>query len=118
MDFFDKMSKTVSSAAKSAEKKAGQLANTAKIKFALANMQTDLDELYEKLGRCRYEAISGISTDAGEMALIKKIDSLKADMELLKAELSRAKNERVCPVCKKGAASNLSFCPYCGSKLD
>lgn len=118
MDIFDGISKNVRKAAKSATKKTSDAINRGKIRFALANMQSDLDELYEELGRLRYDSISlGAAHGAREAAVIRKIDSLKADMEILKSELKKSSNENVCPECKKAVKPGLSFCPYCGERI-
>lgn len=118
MDIFDDISKNVAKAAKIATQKTGDFINQGKIKFALANLQSDLDELYEELGRLHYDNVSlGVSHGAKEAAIIRKIDSLKADMEILKAEVAKAPKERICPECHKTVKNGLSFCPFCGEKI-
>ena len=118
MDIFDDISKNVAKAAKIASQKTGEFINQGKIKFALANLQSDLDELYEELGRLHYDNVSlGVSHSAKEAAVIRKIDSLKADMEILKAEIAREAKETICPECLKTVKKGLSFCPYCGENI-
>ena len=111
--------KAVTDTATTAGKKASDFANKTKIKCALANMQSDLDELYEKLGRLYYEAISkGAENGTKESAIIAKIDSVKADMEILKAEIGLfPKQGKVCGECGKTVPKNAAFCPYCGKDL-
>ena len=55
---FDDIKKAVGEGASAACKMAGDIANKTKIKFALANLQDDVDELYEKLGKLHYEAVA------------------------------------------------------------
>lgn len=118
MDIFDDITKNVTKAAKIATKKTNDAINRGKIRFALANLQSDLDELYEELGRLRYDSISlGSPHGSREAAVIRKIDSVKADMEILKAELTRGNPDNTCPECKKPVKKGLSFCPYCGENL-
>ena len=104
--------------AESAGKKACEAANKAKIKFALANMQSDLDELFEELGRLYYSSIStGASNGTKESAVITKIDSLKSDMEILKAEVGVfPRKGKICAACGKTIPKNAGFCPYCGEE--
>ena len=111
--------KALSRTASAAGQKAGDLANKTKIRFALANMQAELDELYEKLGKLHYDAISkGTDNGTKESALITKIDSLKSDMEILKAEIGLfPKRSKICPVCGKAVPKNADFCPYCGNEI-
>lgn len=117
MDIINEITETMSKAAECASKKGGELLNRGKIRFALANLQSDLDELYEKLGKMRYEEISTGSVDAEtEEKIISKIDSVMTDMEILKAELMTS-GAAVCPACGKSVKKNTSFCPYCGEKL-
>ena len=118
MDFKD-IKKTVSETASTAGKKASDFANKTKVRFALANMQSDLDELYEKLGKLYYDAIStGAVNGTKESAVITKIDSIKADMEVLKAEIGLfPRRGKICTACGKTIPNNAEFCPYCGEKL-
>ena len=83
-------------------------------------MQSDLDELYEELGRLYYNSLStGTSNGTKESAVITKIDSLKADMEILKAEVGVfPRKGKLCAECGKTIPKNASFCPYCGSEAD
>lgn len=118
MDIFDDITKNVAKAARAATKKTEEVINKGKIKFALANLQSDLDELYEELGRLRYDSVSlGAAHGSKEAAVIRKIDSIKADMEILKAEITRTAKDNVCPECNKPVKKGLSFCPFCGEKL-
>ncbi len=118
MNYFEKAAKTAERYAEKAGKKAGEMTNRAKIKFALANLQDDLDELYAKLGEIRYETLtSGHDNTSREHAAVTKIDGIKADMEILKAELRSTDSTVVCSVCRKKLAKNSEFCPYCGNKL-
>ena len=118
MDIKD-IKKAVTDTAATAGKKASDVVNKTKIKFAHANMQTDLDELYERLGKLYYDAVSkGVDNGTKESALITKIDSLKADMEILKAEVGVfPRAGKVCPECGKSIPKNAEFCPYCGKDV-
>ena len=113
------LKKAVSDAVTAAEKKAADTANRAKVRFALANLQSDLDEQYEKLGKLYYEAIaSGVNNGTKESAVIAKIDSIKTDMEILKSEIGMApKRGKICAACGKAIPKGAAFCPYCGEKM-
>ena len=115
----NEIAKIISDAAATAGKKAEDAANRAKVKFALANLQSDLDELYEKLGKLHYEAVAyGADTGAKESAVINRIDSIKADMEILKAEVGTfPKKSKPCPRCGKAIPNSSSFCPFCGKEM-
>ncbi len=116
---FDDIKKAVGEGASAACKMAGDIANKTKIKFALANLQDDVDELYEKLGKLHYEAVAfGADTGARESAIINKIDSIMADMEILKAEVGTfPKRGKLCPRCGKTVPKSSSFCPFCGKEI-
>ncbi len=118
MNYFENAAKTVGRYAEKAGKKAGEMTNRAKIRFALANLQDDLDELYAKLGEIRYETLTtGHDNASREHAAVTKISAIKADMEILKEELRATDSTAVCPTCKKKLSKNSEFCPYCGNKL-
>lgn len=118
---FDKLSGKLAKAATKAGDFAKETANTAKIKFALANLQGDLDEMYEELGRLHYNAlISGSPMTKKEDAVVEKIAQIKADIDVLKAEIEMGKAtkaENICPECGSKTTKKQSFCPYCGTKL-
>lgn len=121
---FNELKKKVTSAASAAGKKAGEITNKTKIRFALANLQSDLDELYEKLGKMHYETVVlKKGSTASEASLISKINSLRADMNILKAELMRdekpkAVKDRICSECGKPLSDGLDFCPFCGTDIE
>ena len=115
---FDKIGDQITKTAAKAGRFAKETANTAKIKFALANLQGDLDEMYEELGRLHYNAlISGSVMTKKEDAVIEKIAQIKADIDVLKAELEMSKAANICPECGKKTSKGQSFCPYCGTEL-
>ncbi len=115
----ENIKKTVKDTAKEVGKATCDVANKAKIKFALANLQSDLDELYEKLGRLYYESVAkGAINGTKESAIITKIDSIRADMEILKAEVGIfPRRGKICPDCEHTIPKNASFCPYCGKEM-
>lgn len=118
MEFFDKVVRVVGSYAHDAGKKAGEVTNRAKIRFALANLQGELDELFEKLGAIRYDTVkNGHDNASRERAAVAKIDRVKADMEILKAELEASKLDGRCHMCGEKVAKDSEFCPYCGEDL-
>ena len=117
MDFFDEVAKKVSDCAAQTGKKAGEITNRAKIRFALINMQSDLDELYEKLGSIRYDTVeNGAGNESREKACINKIRRLKNDMDILRAELELAHRENVCANCGEKITKNALYCPFCGEE--
>lgn len=112
MNYFEKATEVLGKYAETA----GDITNRAKIKFALANLQDDLDTVYEKLGAIRYDSIkNGRDHSSRETAAVAKIDRIKADMEMLKAELEVSKN--ICPSCGAKTVKGSGFCPSCGEKL-
>ena len=115
----ENIKKVIKESAECASKKVCDVTNKAKIKFALANLQSDVDELYEKLGKLHYEAVAyGADTGAKESAIINRIDSIKADMEILKAEVGTfPKKSKPCPRCGKDIPNSSSFCPFCGKEM-
>ena len=115
----ENIKKVIKDSAKKAGEKACDVANKAKIKFALANLESDVDELYEKLGRLHYETVvHGTDNGAKESALINRIGSINADMEILKSEVGTfPKKGKICERCGKNIPKNSTFCPFCGKEM-
>ena len=121
MEFFDKLGKKASEAYKMTADKTGKIAKETKIKFRIGELKSQINDIYEEIGKKVYEKhvkkeeIS-IENDLEEQCT--KIDVLSDEIESLLKECLELKDKKQCPKCFKEIEKNAKFCPSCGAKQE
>ena len=121
MEFFDKLGKKASEAYKITADKTGKIAKETKLKFKIGELRTQINDIYEEIGKkvyekhVREEEIS-IKKDLEEQCT--KIDVLSDEIEQLLKECLELKDKKQCPKCYKELEKSAKFCPNCGAKQD
>ena len=121
MAFFDKLGKKASEAYKMTADKTGKIAKETKIKFRIGELKSQINDIYEEIGKKVYEKhvkkeeIS-IENDLEEQCT--KIDVLSDEIESLLKECLELKDKKQCPKCFKEIEKNAKFCPSCGAKQE
>lgn len=119
MDFFDKLGKKASEAYKVTADKTGKIAKETKLKFKIGELKTQINDIYEEIGKkvyekhVREEEIS-IKKDLEEQCT--KIDVLSDEIESLLKQCLELKDKRQCKECYKEIEKEDNFCPNCGAK--
>lgn len=123
MSFFDELTEKARSVAVSAEEKAREVADSAKISTAILQERRKLDRYYRAIGQWMIaegpeaipEAIA--ETVAAAKASLENIRQLKDRREAAEKKEAEEAVEigSVCPVC--GKVSTSRFCPDCGTPL-
>lgn len=119
MDFFDKLGKKASEAYKVTADKTGKIAKETKLKFKINELKTQIEDVYEEIGKkvyekhIREEEIS-INTDLEEKCT--KIDVLSDEIDTLLKECMELKDKKQCPQCYKEIDKEYNYCPNCGEK--
>ncbi|MGI6201886.1 MAG: hypothetical protein ACOYID_00610 [Eubacteriales bacterium] len=118
MDFWESFSKTVSEAAEYTAREAGKLTGIAKLKYKISTCKARLNNLFESLGRLKYDELKGnaASETYSYDELVDKIDKVKAELESYENDLAKLKNERLCVSCRAVIGLDMTFCPRCGAK--
>lgn len=119
MQFFDKIGKTASKAAKVTADKTGKIAKETKIKFRIGELKTQINDIYEEIGKKVYEKHIReeemcIKKDLEEQCT--KIDVLSDEIDTLLKECLVLKDKKQCPNCYKKIEKEDKFCPNCGEK--
>ncbi|MBQ8510796.1 MAG: zinc ribbon domain-containing protein [Clostridia bacterium] len=112
--FLNKAAENVNAAAKTAAKKTGEVAESAKLTIALKTEQSKLEGLYNQLGKLYYEK----AEEAQLAAQVLEIDEQKVVIEQLKAEIAENSGKVICPGCGKEISVDVAFCPACGTKQE
>lgn len=119
MDFFDKIGKKASQAAKVTADKTGKIAKETKIKFKIGELKTQINGIYEEIGKKVYEKHTReeevcIKKDLEEQCT--KIDVLSDEIESLLKECLALKDKKQCKNCYKEMEKEDKFCSNCGAK--
>lgn len=119
MEFFDKLGKKASQAYKVTAEKTTKLTKEAKLKMKIAENKSDINDLYEQIGKKVYEKhireeSLDIKKDLEEECT--KIDVLAAEIENDLKECLELNDKKQCPSCEKQIEKDAKFCPECGEK--
>lgn len=86
---------SVGQAANKTIKKAGEIADTASLKFKLTTQRAKLNDRFERLGRLTYKQLKTETSYAEDIAnTIAEIDAIREDIKELKAKIEADKEER------------------------
>ena len=119
MEFFDKLGKKATEAYKVTADKTGKIAKETKMKFKIGELKTQINDLYEEIGKKVYEKHVReedicIKKDLEEQCT--KIDVLSNEVDDLLKQCLELKDKKQCPKCYKEIEKNDKFCPNCGEK--
>ena len=119
MEFFDKLGKKASEAYKVTADKTGKIAKETKLKFRIGELRTQINDIYEEIGKKVYEKHVReedicIKKDLEEQCT--KIDVLSDEIDSLLKECLELKDKKQCQKCYKEIEKNDKFCPNCGEK--
>ena len=119
MEFFDKLGKKATEAYKITADKTGKIAKETKIKFKIGDLKTQVNGLYEEIGKKVYEnhvreEKVDIQNEIEEQCI--KIDVLSDEIDSLLKECIQLKDKKQCHKCYKEINKEDKFCPNCGEK--
>lgn len=119
MEFFDKLGKKASEAYKVTADKTGKIAKETKLKFKIGELKTQINDIYEEIGKKVYEKHVReeklcIKKDLEEQCT--QIDILSNEIDGLLKECLELKDKKQCPNCYKEIEKDVKFCPNCGEK--
>ena len=119
MDFFDKIGKKASETYKGAAEKTGKIAKETKIKMAINENKSKINDLYKEIGKKVYEKHvreEEINIDNKLSEECMKIDVLADEIEDYRKEILDLKDKKQCKKCSTEIEINAKFCPNCGEK--
>lgn len=119
MEFFDKLGKKATEAYKVTADKTGKIAKETKLKFKIGELRTQINDIYEEIGKKVYERHTreeeiSIQKDLEEQCT--KIDVLSDEIDSLLKECLALKDKKQCGNCYKEIEKEDKFCPNCGEK--
>ena len=121
MEFFDKVCKKASEAYKVTADKTGKLAKEAKLRMKIADLKSQINEIYKEIGEIVYQK----HTRDGEYDIEKEIEEKCTKIDVLSDEIEsnlkqclELKDKRQCPNCFAEIEKDVKFCPKCGTKQE
>ncbi len=117
MSFASDFVSNVKSVGNIAGKKATELAEQAKVRFTIVEMEGELDNLYRRLGSQVYLTAKGESDGEDTEAVIREIDVKRAQLAERRGKLNQLRNVRICK-CGAEVPKDATFCSKCGGRMD
>ena len=121
MDFFDKLGKKASEAYKITADKTGKIAKEAKLRMKISEIKTQINEIYEEIGKKVYEnhiREEKVDLNKSLEEECMRIDVLSDEIEDKLKQCLELKDKKQCPNCYKEIDKNMKFCPECGAKQE
>lgn len=121
MEFFDKLGKKASEAYKVTADKTGKIAKEAKIRLKMGELKSQINEMYEEIGKKVYQNHVNKDTINLEKELEEectRIDLLSAEIEAKLKECLELRDKKQCPKCFTEMDKGVKFCPECGEKQE
>lgn len=113
MAFFEQIGKKITDAGQGVARETKNLADIARLNSSISDKEKRIAALYSEIGRAYYERHKNDAA-AEEAASISEINTLFAEIEQNKDEISRIKGVTKCPNCGADVARGSAFCNSCG----
>jgi hypothetical protein len=112
-----KVGDTASSTYNTVADKSGKLIEETKLKISISDKETDIDEIYEEIGKAVYNSYkSGEDVGKEFTKQAKKIDKLNEEINEMNKKILFNKNLRTCESCGEVISVDSKFCTNCGEK--
>lgn len=116
IEFFDKLTASVSKTVKQASDGAKVLADKNRVRKDIASAENELRARYREIGE-RYYAETASNPSPAYAEIFAEIASLQAELADMQKELEMLTGSLTCRSCGKTFATDARFCPYCGEPV-
>lgn len=118
-DFFEDLGKRLGETAETMTNKAGDAIEIQKLKSQVRSLARGNAVDLMELGKTIYDRFkAGEEVEESAKGLCEAIQNREASMENYEKKIARIKGASECGNCGKMVARDMSFCPYCGEKID
>ena len=114
----DKLFSDLKNTAKTAAKKSGDLLEISKLKLAVMETRSRIDDAFQKLGKLVYDSAKNSDVEFDAESVISEIDELFNTLDEKQEQYAALKNEKKCNVCGEMNALKAVFCSNCGEKFE
>ena len=118
-DFFSDLGKSISRVTQKAVGRTGELLETTKINAQISGEQREIEKLYAKIGAIVYRKIVNgtMEVDDDIASIVDDIRAHAGQLASRRKALAGVKRMRVCPACGELIATDVAFCPKCGTPV-
>lgn len=119
MSILDDVLVNMKSAAEVAGQAANRLVDVSRLRMAAAEVRTELDKTYKKLGQAVYASTKS-EADCPELIddYVSAIDELTEQLRSITDAADAVSAKSKCPLCGASARKGDLFCGKCGGKLE
>lgn len=118
-DFFEDLGKRLGETAETMTNKAGDAIEVQKLKNQVRSLARGNAVDLMELGKTIYDRFkAGEEIEESAKGLCEAIRNREASMANYEKKIARIKGASECGNCGKMVARDMSFCPYCGEKID
>jgi len=103
-----------------AGKKTGEVLESAKLRWRLSELQSDIRQIYREVGQFVYEARADADADTTQLKeMFEELDEKTTEVENLRQELKARRGEIPCPnpICAGTVHPDDAYCRKCGVRL-
>ena len=121
MEFFDKLGQKATEAYKATADKTGKLAKEAKLRMKIADLKSQISDIYKEIGKKVYEnhvREEKVDLEKELEEECTKIDVMSAEIESNLKQCLELKDKRKCEKCFAEIDKDVKFCPECGAKQE
>lgn len=106
---FNKMTKDVTNMTQNA-------VEAVKLQSRISRKKDDIESSYREIGKLYF---LNCKQDEKELfaELVKEIADANAEIQNLQDKIHHIKGVQLCQACNKALKRDMSFCPYCGTKI-
>ncbi|MFC5467923.1 zinc ribbon domain-containing protein [Cohnella suwonensis] len=119
MNFFKKLTDTVSKGVATATEKAQQTVEITKLHAQISSKRKEVDKLFASIGESVYEAVAAGNLLTAETEVLRRSEEIaviRAEIAGLQDRIKAIRNEKDCE-CGKLVAEDARFCPSCGREF-
>ena len=103
---------------KAAIKKTSESVNTIKVKYAIKDIENNMNNVYKDLGKMLYnEYEEGAEFEGEYKEKCEKIEGFLSEIDVLRAKIAEISNKQICPNCGKSNEMSAKFCSECGEQM-
>ena len=118
MGTFENLLNKAKRGAESVGQKTGDFVEVTKLKMALSDLEKEISDNFECLGRMVYDNNKSGNENAEAIdACIENIDKLEEAAEAIREQIFSYKNLERCVACGEVIEKNAAFCSKCGTPL-
>ena len=114
---FNDIKKGFTKAAIKTKETSENVVEIAKLKYKLAELKSDIDENYKKIGKLVYNADEDSDISEEIASICTAITEMSEKRDDMQENLNVLLNKKQCPECGMKLDKDFDFCPTCGYKF-